>query len=104
MAPVMGRDQKQGFMVSNEDQIEREQKMKNQLEDQGSGGNQVLDGSKRPQTSHGRVRRPGQQNQMMRKREEKTAGLGETTKEIWSIDDEKDLSKKQILREMMEAH
>jgi hypothetical protein len=31
---------------------------------------------------------------MMRKREEKTAGLGETTKEIWSIDDEKDLSKK----------
>lgn len=33
------------------------------------------------------------------RREEKTSGLGETSKDVWSIEDEDDASKKQILNE-----
>mgnify|MGYP007134750511 FL=1 len=35
----------------------------------------------------------------IKKREEKHAGLGETSKDVWSIEDEDDASKKQILNE-----
>ena len=35
--------------------------------------------SKRPQTSHGRGRKPGAQLQGLRKREEKESGLGDTS-------------------------
>ena len=59
-----------------------------------------VEGSKRPQTSHGR----GRQNKgNVRKREEKTSGLGETSKDLWAIDDEQDISKKQIMADTVQA-
>ena len=56
------------------------------------------EGSKRPQTSHGRGRKAGRgQIGGPVRREEKTEGLGETSKDVWSVDKEDDESTKQIL-------
>ena len=60
--------------------------------------------SKRPQTSHGRGRNKNiNQNDGVKRREEKHAGLGETSKDIWSPEEEEDVSKKQILMEKKQA-
>ena len=56
--------------------------------------------ARRPQTSHGRGRKSNQQRaEGIKKREEKHAGLGETSKDVWSIEDEDDLSRQQIMLE-----
>ena len=44
------------------------------------------DGSKRPQTSHGRDRKNVKDG--VRKREGKTVGLGETSKNVWQIEND----------------
>lgn len=54
--------------------------------------------SQRPQTSHGRGR-TGVKGGGYFVREEKTVGLGETTKDLW---EEKDESRKQMLKEAAE--
>ena len=62
----------------------------------------AVEGQRRPQTSHGR----GRQNkggQGIKKREEKHSGLGETSKDLWAMDDEEDISKKQIMADTVQA-
>lgn len=50
--------------------------------------NEPVEGSKRPQTSHGRDRRAVRDG--VRRREEKTVGLGETSKNVWQLDNDED--------------
>ncbi len=73
----------------------------------GMGGQQAAglsSYSRRPQTSHGRGRTTGQaRKEGVKRREEKHAGLGETSKDMWSIEDEEDPSRKQIMIEKKQA-
>jgi len=74
-----------------------------QIADEAAMLNQPAEISRRPQTSHGRGRknqgRPAAGDGIYR-REEKTQGLGETSKDLFSIeDDDEDASTKQILME-----
>ena len=62
----------------------------------GEGGMQVGNSNNRPQTSHGRGRR-GRPNDNIVKREQKHVGLGETSKDVFALDEEEDISKRQIL-------
>ena len=66
--------------------------------------------SMRPQTSHGG--RPGARKAHnprgeglngIQRREEKHAGLGDTSKNMWDEDTETDVSRKQILQEKKQA-
>jgi|TARA_B110000305_G_C19420789_1_gene630779 hypothetical protein len=65
------------------------------------GGMQVGNSNNRPQTSHGRGRR-GRPADNVVKREQKHVGLGETSKDVFALEEEEDISKRQILMEKKE--
>lgn len=70
----------------------------NLFKDGGLANAAASESSKRPQTSHGRGRKAkGAVGQ--RRREEKTQGLGETSKDLWQVEDDDDESTKQIMNE-----